>query len=323
MRDGAGLELLSVIGTGHGVSYISVHPGGDVVYVTYSHEDKLSAFGVDRAAGCLRLLDEVATGSAMGPPGSGACYATVDATGRFLLVASYRGHTVTVWTIAADGRIGQLAQSLSAGRNAHCVRLDASNAHAFVTFLGNDRIAQYRFDAATGLLRPNAPPAIATTPGAGPRHLDFHPTEPWLFLINELDASLYRFDVDAGSGTLRERQRIPTLPAEYEGRRWGADVHVAPSGRFVYVSNRAHDSISLFSVAPDGTLAAAGQQSTLGRTPRNFTLDARGSVLFVANQDSDSVVLFAIDEDSGTLHPLHMVPVSPTPYVVCVLDRPR
>jgi 6-phosphogluconolactonase len=319
MRDGGGLlGPISVIATGAGVSYIAGHPNATVVYVTYSHADRLTAFTIDRAAGCLRPLNDVATGSALGPPGSGACYATVDATGRFLLIASYRGHTVTVWRIDADGRIGGLVQSVTAGKCAHCVRLDRSNRFAFVPFLGSDFVAQYRFDQRTGMLAPNEPSFVTTAAGAGPRHVDVHPAGPWLFLVTELDSSLYRFDIDPDRGTLRERQRLPTLPAGYEGRRWSADVHVAPSGRFVYVSNRAHDSIVLFSVAADGTMAAIDHQGTLGHTPRNFALDRRGEVLLVANQESDTVVVFAIDERTGALHPLQTVPVSPAPYRVLV-----
>jgi 6-phosphogluconolactonase len=139
-----------------------------------------------------------------------------------------------------------------------------------------------------------------------------------LFLVNELDSSLYRFDIDRDRGTLTERQRLSTLPADYHGRRWSADVHVAPSGRFVYVSNRAHDSIAVCSIGPDGTMAVVGHQSTLGRTPRNFTLDSRGTLLFAVNQDSDTVVVFTVDERTGRLQALHAVPVSPRPYVVCV-----
>jgi 6-phosphogluconolactonase len=312
----AALEPLSVVATGAGVSYLSLHPAGDVAYVTYSHADRLSALAIDRATGHLRRLNDVSTGSTMGPAGSGACYATVDATGRFLLIASYRGHTVSVWTIEEDGRIGAHVQSLSAGQQAHCVRLDRSNTFVFVPLLGSDQVAQYRFDPTTGTLGPNQPPSAATAAGAGPRHVDVHPTEPWLFLVNELDSSLYRFDIDRDRGTLTERQRLSTLPADYDGRRWSADVHVAPSGRFVYVSNRAHDSILVCSIASDGTMAPVGHQRTLGRTPRTFTLDSRGLFLFAANQESDTVTVFTVDERTGTLRPLHTVPVSPRPYVV-------
>ena len=317
--DAPALESTSVTSTGHGVSFLSLHPRGDVVYATHSHDELLTAFVLDPEARRLQRLNETPTGTVMGTPGTGAVYATVDATGRFLLVASYHGHTVSVWSLEADGRIGAPVQSLSDGQHAHCVRLDPSNRWAFVPFLGSDCVAMYRFDQTTGQLTRNEPASIATAPGAGPRHIDLHPTEPWLFLINELDGSLYRFDIDRQRGTLRERQRLDTLPAGYDGRRWAADIHVAPSGQFIYVSNRAHDSIAIVAMARDGTMTVVGHQSTLGRTPRNFTLGAGGNLLLVANQDSDTVALMTVDAGTGTLHPVRTEAVSPRPYIVCVL----
>jgi 6-phosphogluconolactonase len=315
------LELLTTTAAGAGVSYMSVHPGCRVVYVTHSHENMLSSFAVDWPAQRLRPLDCVRA-DALGASGAGANYATVDRTGRFLLVASFRGSTVTVWTLGPDGRIGDLVQTVTAGRNAHCVRLDPSNTWAFATFLGSDLIAQYRFDEQAGTLTAADRPTVATAPGAGPRHLDFHPTEPWAFLVNELEGSLYRFALDRDRHGLVERLRIPATPEGYDGRRWSADLHVAPSGRFVYVSNRAHDSLARFSLAPDGAVSLDGHDGTLGRTPRSFSFDPSGTLLFVANQDSANVVTFSVDGSTGALRPLDTTNVSSRPYFVTIVPRP-
>lgn len=312
------LELLSNTSSGFGASYMSVHPTGAFVYVTHSRENVLSAFTVDWSAGDLRPLNRVDMGHLTGSDGAGASYASLDATGRVLLVASYRGHTVTAWRIRADGAIGEPLQSITAGTNAHCVRVDPSNTWAFATFLGSDLVAQYRFDQPTGTLTPLEPSSVPTAHGAGPRHIDFHPAKPWVFLVNELDSSVYRFDVDSDRG-LVERQRVSAVPAGYEGRRWSADIHVAPSGGFLYVSNRAHDSLARFGIGPDGELALAGHQSTLGRTPRSFTFDPTGNLLLVANQDSDTVVTFAVDAVTGVVDPLQTTSVCPRPYFVAIV----
>jgi 6-phosphogluconolactonase len=315
------LQPMSKEQAGSPVSFVAVDPGGRTVYATHAHDDRLSAFAVDWPARRLRPLNDVRTGNALGAPGSGAAYATVDATGRFLLVASYHGHTVSVWRIEQDGRIGSAVQSCSAGRHAHCIRVDPSNRWAFATFLGSDLVAQYRFDAQTGLLAPNDPPFVPTAPAAGPRHIDFHPVEPWVFLINELDSTVYRYGLDRERGRLTEQQRVPAVPGDYQGRRWSADVHVAPGGRLLGASNRAHDTVALFTIGPDGGLETLGHYSTRGRTPRDFTFDPSGRLLLVANQDSNTVVVFAVDAVTTALEFLGSVDVAPSPYCVTVVAR--
>jgi 6-phosphogluconolactonase len=315
------LQPVSKEQTGSPISFVTTDPARRTVYVAYEPDNRLSAFAIDWPTGRLRPLNDADTGDALGPPGSGACYATVDATGRFLLVASYHGHTVTVWRIERDGRIGALVQSVTAGRHAHCVRLDPSNRWAFATFLGSDLVAQYRFDAQTGLLAPNDPPFVATAPGAGPRHIDFHPVEPWVFLINELDSTLYRYGLDRERGRLIEQQRVSAVPGDYDGRRWSADIHVAPGGRLLGASNRAHDSVALLTISSQGALETIGHQPTLGKTPRNFTFDPTGRLMLVANQESDTVAVFAVNAATGELRLIRMVDVDPSPYCVTVVSR--
>jgi 6-phosphogluconolactonase len=257
-----------------------------------------------------------------GVPGAaqvGPAYVSVDHSGRFLLAANYRGHNAVVFALDGDGRLGPLAANVSAGEHAHCIVVSPDNRTAFVPHLGADLIAQYHFAETTGALTPHERPMIPTAKGSGPRHLAFSPDGKRAYLIAELDATLYGYDVDATAG-LRERFRIPTLPADYEGRRWAADVHVHPRGRIVYVSNRAHDSIAVFAVDDAGGAPTLRQRIGCGgKTPRNFALDPSGRFAFVANQDSNNLVTFAIDAASGQLTAVADRPVGLAPYYVHVL----
>ncbi len=186
--------------------------------------------------------------------------------------------------------------------HAHSVNLDAANRFAFVADLGLDKVFVYRFDPAAGKLSPNQPPAVKVAPGAGPRHLAFDPTGRFAYVIDELDSTITVFWYDAENGTLSRIQVVSTLPKDFRGENTCAEVAVHPSGKFVYGSNRGHDSLAIFSVDPaSGKLSLEGHESTQGKTPRNFAIDPTGSFLLAANQDSDSVVVFRIDGATGRL----------------------
>jgi 6-phosphogluconolactonase len=308
--------------SGSSTSFMAIHPGGRFAYTTQNRADRLSAFALDGRDGALTPLNQVAVAGREGADAAGPAYLEVDGGGRFLLAANYRGHNVVVHRLEPDGRIGDLVQSVSDGLHAHLVRVDPSNRFAFVPYLGSDLVAQYRFDERSGRLAPNDPAAVVTAPGAGPRHLAFHPDGRFVYLANELDGSVYAYAFDGERGTLRELQRYDALPAGYAGRRWASDIHVAPSGRFLYVAQRAHESLAIFAIDPDsGGLTLAGHENVRGKTPRQFTLTSDGKQLLVANQDSDGVVGFAVDAATGRLrHQLAMA--APHPYYVRVLDLP-
>ena len=298
-------------------------PSLRVIYATHNRTDQLGAFAFDDRSrfSPLRPLNKVGVPAATPGASAGPAYVSVDSRGRFLLAANYRGHNVVVFALLPDGRIGPLLCSVSDGKHAHLVRLaPGDDRFAFVPYLGTDIIGQYSLDPVTGVLAPNDPPSVVTPAGAGPRHLEFHPFPDrdgrrHVFVINELDASLAAYVLHPASGTMTERCRVDSLPPGYSGQRWAAHVAVSPSGRFVYVCNRAHDSLAVFAWDPDGpALTPVQHLSCRGKTPRHFILDPTGRFLLCANQDSGNVAVFAVDAGSGRLTPQSVHPVGGSPY---------
>jgi 6-phosphogluconolactonase len=259
----------------------------------------------------------------------------VDAAGRWVLVANFMSGSVCVYPLGPDGALGEASdfvQHLGAsidprrqrGPHAHSITLDPANRFAFVPDLGLDKLLVYRFDAQRGVLEPNATPWIKMKPGAGPRHLALHPQGRFAYLVNELDCTVAVLGYDARRGVFRQLQIVPTLPAGFAGESSCADIHPTPSGRFLYASNRGHDSIAAWRIDQrTGRLAALGHAATEGQTPRNFCVDPTGRFLLVANQDSDSVVTFSIDARSGTLRPTGEGMQVPTPVCVKVTQPAR
>ncbi|HEY4258865.1 MAG TPA: lactonase family protein, partial [Schlesneria sp.] len=222
--------------------------------------------------------------------------------------------TVAVLPVdAASGRLGKSVttiQHAGSGPNksrqeaphAHSINLDAANRFAFAADLGLDKIFIYRFDGATGSLQSNDPPSGVVAPGSGPRHMAFHPTGKYAYVNNELNSTVTAFQYDAGKGSLTEIQTLSTLPAGFTGENSTAETVVHPSGKFVYVSNRGHDSVAVYQVDPaTGKLTAKGNTPTGGKTPRNFNVDPTGAFLLAANQSTNDVVVFRIDQNTGDL----------------------
>lgn len=283
------------------------------------------AYAIDSGTGNLRHLN------ARSSRGGGPCHLTVDAQGRNVLVANYSGGNVAVLPIQSDGSLlpasdvaqheGSSITKRQQGPHAHSVTLDAAGRFAFVADLGLDKVMIYRFDGAEGQLTPGNPPWAQVRSGAGPRHFAFHPDGTRAYVINELDSTLTAFTYDPSSGRLTESQTLSTLPDGFTGDNYPADVHVAASGRYVYGSNRGHDSIVVFAIDPEtGALTTVQHQSVEGKWPRNFALDPTGQFLLVANQNSNTVVVFAIDADTGKLTPTGQVLEVPTP--VCLRFMP-
>jgi 6-phosphogluconolactonase len=264
--------------------------------------------------------------------GADPCHIVASHDGKFVLVANYSGGSVTVLPVAEDGRLGAASafiQHTGSGLNppresaphAHSINLDRDNNYAMVADLGLDRVFIYRFDKVKGTLTPNARPSIAVEPGAGPRHFAFHPSGRNAYVINERDCSLTGFDYDKDRGVLTSIQTISTLPEERQPGFSTAEVRVHGNGRFLYGSNRGHNSIAIFSIDQNtGRLTPVGFQSTLGKTPRNFRIDPTGKFLLAANQDSGTVVVFEIDPATGKLKPNGQVAQVPSP--VCVQFAP-
>ncbi len=269
----------------------------------------VSAFAINQKTGELTLLNQQATNS------PGPCSVIVDKTGQCVLTANYTGGSVSVFPVKADGSLGELSDlmqhqgsSINPNRqkepHAHTIIIDDANRFAFCADLGLDKVMIYKLDAKRGKLTPNTPAFAAVKPGAGPRHFKIHPNNKFAYVINELDSTVIAFAYDKSQGMLKEMQTVPTLPPDFSGTSYCADIHVHPSGKFLYGSNRGHDSIVVYKVdATTGRLTFAQHQSTLGKWPRNFAVDPTGQYLLVANQNTNNVVTFRIDPQSGQLAP--------------------
>ncbi len=286
----------------------------------------VSAFRINEKDGSLKFLNQEAS------LGGAPCHVTVDGADRFILLANYLGGNLSVLPIRGDGSLGPASDrvqhhgsSVNKERqeapHAHCIILGPSNQHAFAADLGLDKIMIYRFDAQKGKLTPAKQPWAQLKPGAGPRHFKLHPNGRYAYVINELDSTVTGFNYDRTKATLRTIDSVSTLPKDFSGKNSCADLHIAPSGRFLYGSNRGHDSIVVFAInESNGRLSPVQHVSTQGKTPRNFTIDPSGRFLLAANQASDTIVTFRIEQKSGRLAPTGHVAEVPSP--VCLLFGP-
>ena len=284
----------------------------------------VSSFAVDPHSGALKPLGQQPSG------GASPCYISLDRSGKNALVANYMGGNVSILPVAANGPLGPPTTDQHTGSgphknqnasHAHCLLPDPANQFAFAVNLGTDQVVGYRLDAAAGRLARLPAPAFVAKPGAGPRHLTFHPNGKTAYLINELNSTLTTLAYDAASGHFRELQTVPTLPAAYTGDNSCADVHVAPNGLFLYASNRGHNSIAVFAIdSGNGTLVPIQDVDTQGKTPRNFALDPSGRLLLVANQNSNNLVSYRVDAFSGQLTPTGQQAAVPAPMFVGVVE---
>ncbi len=316
-------------------SFLALHPNGRFLYAvceTGSFGGKKSgsvaAFSVEPKTGGLTLLNQEAA------EGTSPCHIVVDREGKNVLVASYSSGTAAVLPIREDGRVGAAAcvvkhegsgadKRRQEGPHAHSINLDAANRFAFVADLGLDRVMVYKYDAGKGTLAANDPPSAAVAPGSGPRHFAFHPKGRHAYVINEMRSTVTAFEYDGARGALKEVQTVSTLPEGFQGQSSTAEVQVTPDGRFLYGSNRGHDSLAIFSIdAETGRLTPAGHEPTQGKTPRNFGIDPTGTWLLAANQGSDSVVVFRIDPKTGKPGPTGTVLKVPKPVCVKFLALP-
>lgn len=315
-------------------SFLAIAPDGRTLYAANElgqFRDQpagaVSAFAIEPGTGALRLLDQVSS------RGAAACYVSLDRTGRFLLGANYNGGNVASFPIGAGGRLSEAAGfiqheggSVNPRRqerpHAHSVLQDPAGQRVYAADLGADKIFIHRLDPATGALAPNQPPWAVTVAGGGPRHMAFHPSGRFAYVNLELTSAVTAFAHDPATGALTEIETLTTLPEPRPERNSTAQILVTPDGRFLYVSNRGHDSIAMYAIdGTTGRLTPLGHQPTLGKTPRNFSIDPTGTFLLAANQGSDSVVVFRIDAGSGRLQPTGHTGTVPTP--VCVTFAPQ
>jgi 6-phosphogluconolactonase len=325
------LRRVGSVNAGANPSFLAIHPNGRVLYAV-NEVDKyngrssggVSAFAIARDTGALTRRNEQPS------EGGGPCFVSVDRTGQVVLVANYDGGSVALLPIEADGSLAPATQVVKhAGKgpnaerqeaaHAHCIVSDPSNRFALSADLGADRVFVYHLDLEGKSLRHVDGGDAVMRPGAGPRHIAFHPTLPLVFVANELDSTVATLRFDAERGALTPLDVHSTVPAKWTGTNYPADIHIAPSGRALYVSNRGHNSLAVFSVSSSGALALEQVVSTDGDWPRNFTLDPTGRWVLVANQKSGSVVVFSRDQKSGRLTPTRERIALPSP--VCLRFR--
>ena len=316
--------------------YIAFHPRLPLMYVTGTNTGDVeadpgvvAAFSLDPQTGAATSINQQPT------QGISPCYVSVDSTGRYVLVANYHGAnrvgSITVFPISQEGHLGEATAHIQhEGRSVnpqrqneshtHMITMDLTNTRVLVTDLGTDKLMLYALDFATGQLIPHDQPYVEVDEGSGPRHLTF--TQTHIYLINELSNTVIVFEYDAAYGILRERQTISTLPQGFNETSYGADIHVLPGGRFLYGSNRGHNSIVIFAIDPQtGELYPMGWESTRGDWPRSFAIDAGGTFLIVGNQNSGNVVSFWIDQTTGKLTPTGYSFEMPSPGCVKTLAR--
>jgi 6-phosphogluconolactonase len=312
-------------------SFLAIHPNHRFLYAVAEVNDfagqpsgGVAAFSIDAKTGKLTALNKQSS------VGSGPCYLVVDKAGKNVLVANYGGGSIAALPISQDGRLGEktafvqhTGSSVNPGRqkepHAHSINLDQANRFAFVADLGLDKVLVYKFDAGKGTLVPNDPPSTSVKPGAGPRHFAFHTSGRFAYVINEIQCTVTAFSYDAERGELKEIQTISSLPPE-EAVKSGystAEVQVHPSGKFLFGSNRGHHTIVVYGIdEKTGKLTHVENQSTQGKTPRNFGIDPTGAYLLAENQGSDNIVAFRIDAKTGRLSPTGQTIDVPSP--VCV-----
>ncbi len=333
--DAASSELtpLGVAAETSNPSFLAIDPSRRFLYAVNEVQNykgassgAVSAFAINRQTGRLSLLNEVPS------RGADPCYIAFDNTGKYALVANYTGGSVAVFLVQPDGHIGEASafvqhrgssvnKERQEGPHAHWIETTSDNRFAVAVDLGLDELLVYRFNSKTGSLTANDPPYAKLDPGVGPRHLAFHPSGKFAYVVNELQSSITAFTYDSSRGALQKLNTITTLPRGFSGSNDTAEIKIHPSGKFLFASNRGHNSIAVFSIdSTTGSLTLVGHFPTQGKTPRDFEIDPTGKLLFVANQDTDNIVVFRIRPNDGRLIPTGQILHVPAP--VCLKFMP-
>ncbi len=317
--DAAGGKLapLGLVAETSNPTFLAVHPNGKFLYAINEDNEfqgkrtgAVSAYSIDKASGKLTLLNQVSSAS------PGPCHLVVDATGKAVLVANYAGGSFSSFPVGADGRLGEAASfiqetgsSINPNRqkepHGHSIILTKNNKYAIGADLGTDHVNVFKLDAATAKITPNSPAFGTVKPGSGPRHSALSPDQKHLYVLSEMASTVTTFDFNATAGTMKETDSVSTLPADFKGQSTTAEIFTDAKGQYVYASNRGHDSIAVFAVAPDtGKLTFLQTESTGGKTPRGFMIDPSGNYLVAGNQDTNSVSVLKIDRKTGKLSPV-------------------
>jgi 6-phosphogluconolactonase len=294
---------------------MAVSPDKQRLYVGLRNEPySVVTFTIDRKTGQLTLVGP-------GPLADSMAYVSTDRSGKFLLSASYGGNKVAVNPIGSNGVVEQAAQTIATEPNAHCIITDPTNRYVLHTSLGGDLVYQEKFDAKTGKLTPNDPPSISVKAKAGPRHLVFSPNKKFVYLVDELDASIYVFPWDAKTGTLKKETQVTSaLPQGFSGKPWAADIHLTPDGKYLYASERTTSTLAAFTVDPKtGALTSIDSYPT-EKQPRAFNIDPSGRYLLAVGQLSNSLTTYSIEKKTGKLTKLKEYPMGKNPNWVEIVS---
>ena len=324
------IEYLSTIGGIENPTYTAVDGKGQHLYAVSELEggqkNWCNAYSINRESGELTFINQQET------LGQASCFVTVDHSGEYVLVANYTsGKTAVMLPIRADGGLEAVSEALEhvgssvnqerqTSPHGHCALPDLTNTYVFVADLGIDQLVRYKLDTTNGKLIPAAEGNIKLKAGSGPRHFVFHPNGKFVYVVSELTGTVTVFSYDANTGANQELQTISTLPEGFDGQKWAAAIHMTPDGRFIYASNRGHDSIAMYAVDEQtGQLTTLGYQSTGGKVPRDFNIDPTGQWLLAANQATDTVVTFKINQTTGVLEETGIVAEVATPVCLTFL----
>lgn len=307
-------------------AYFVIAPDGRRIY-TCNSTGFVSAYSIDPVTATLTFLNQQPSG------GGDPSYVSLDRGGHYLLAANYEGGNIAVWALKPDGGIGErtaFAQHTGSSVNpqrqahafAHSIRVDLTNRFVLAADLGLDKLFVYRFNAKNGTLAPNNPPFVQVKPGSGPRHVVFHPNGRWVYLVTEMGSTVIQFDWNDRGGVLKESQTVSALPADFHGTSACAEIAVHPGGKYLYVSNRGHDTIAVFAIdAKTGRLTLVEHVPSGGKTPRNFDLDPTGRWLLATNHGNNTAMVFRIDQATGKLTPVGSPVEVPYPFCGRFLER--
>jgi 6-phosphogluconolactonase len=311
-RSALSFSLMQTVSDFTNPNFLAFHPQGGFLYAVYTAKketgenvDAVAAFSLNKKDGTITAINQVKGA------GKGACHISLDKTGKWLFVSYYTSGSLEVFSVGKDGSLGAAIQFIQhegkgatprqRGPNVHSSLVSPDNKFLYVADLGTDKVNIYAIDHKTGMLSPASQAFGVSNPGSGPRHFTFHPKNSMFYVADEISSTLTVFDRNPSTGALTLVQSVSTLPEGFSGRNSVADIHTTPDGRFVYVTNRGHNSIAIFAIKEDGKVEFLAHEPVQGDHPRNFLVDPKGEILMVANQMTDNVVVFKIDSTTGLL----------------------
>lgn len=329
-RQAGTMHQIQAVSNGKSPSFLALHPSGNYLYSVNEGADKsggVSAYATDKATGKLTFLNGQSS------LGGGPCHVSIDKTGQTVFVSNYGGGSLAVLPVKTGGSLGEATDSVqdsgtgpNTGRqekpHVHSATLAPDNRFVYVADLGTDKLNIFAIDVKASKVKPASTPFASVKPGSGPRHFTFHPNGKFAYLVEELTSTVAAFSRDAKTGALTLLQdNVKTLPDDFTGQNTSADIHIDPSGKFLYQSNRGANTLAIFSIGSDGKLTKVGDQPTEGKTPRNFLIDPKGDFVFVAHQDTDNITIFKRDQKTGKLTYTGKSVNVPAPVCVIMANR--